>query len=80
MGRGTGSFHLRIVGGPQGKVVSLERSSFNQGKKESVKNLPTEVGWRGSSQENGVVRKGCTGRQACGSSGGGVRGERAKMG
>ena len=36
VGKGPKSFHLRIVRGPQGRLVSLERSSFNQGKKDLV--------------------------------------------
>lgn len=43
--KGPKRFHLRIVRGPQGRLVSLERSSFHQGKKELVKSLPTGVGW-----------------------------------
>lgn len=39
VGRSPGSFHLRIVRSLWGKVVSLERPSFNEGIKYSVNRL-----------------------------------------
>lgn len=34
VGKGTGSFHLRIMRAPRGKVTSSEKPSFNQGEKD----------------------------------------------
>lgn len=67
VGRGPGSFQLGIVGGlwGEGGFLGKRYYSVNQGKKESVKSLPTGVGWRGRSQWNrgGQPKgRGCQGR------------------